>query len=155
MIFLFWSYLSHFKSHLDWERSKVGSFHNNLVLIWYLSTKVFSFLNWYNQISNWSQFSKPNIPNQNWTNLYLGDIKANLPNQLCKTESTKFILLKKCFNCKEPNTLKQINSIKPTELNPPTQIYQNKSQETKSIEILSKVQFQLEVSLAQLSPSLF
>ena len=84
--------------------------------------------------------------------------EANFPNQIYKTKSTepictfetlkqicqtKYTRLKlqnlfyqtKCLNCKDPNTLKQINSIKPTELNPPTQIYQNKFQETKSIEI--------------------
>ena len=49
----------------------------------------------------------------------------------------------------------QIFSIKPTNLNPPNQFYKTKSRETKSTEIYGKFQSKLDLSLAQLIPSLF
>ena len=64
-------------------------------------------------------------------------------------ESTKLFYQAKYLEYKEPNLLKQIYSIKPTKLSQSNQYYQ-----TKSTENWSKVQSQLELSLAQLSPSL-
>ena len=54
------------------------------------------------------------------------------------------------MRCKEPDILNQIYSIKNISFD---QFYQTKSRESKSTE--SEVQSQLELSLAQLSPSLF
>ena len=58
------------------------------------------------------------------------------------------------MKCREPNILNQIRSIKPTKLSQPNHFSWSKSRETKSTEYQSKVQFQLDLSLAQLSPSL-
>ena len=59
------------------------------------------------------------------------------------------------MKCKEPNILNKIHSIKPTKLSRPNHFFWSKSRETKSTEYQSKVQFQLDLSLAQLSSSLF
>ena len=55
----------------------------------------------------------------------------------------------------EPNMQNQIFSIKPAKLNKPNQFYQPQSREIKSTENQSIVQSKLDLSLAQLSPSLY
>ena len=63
--------------------------------------------------------------------------------------------LKYLYPYTKPNIPNQIFSIKHTKLNAPNKLYQTKSRETKSNKIQSNVQSQFELSLAQLSPSLF
>ena len=81
-------------------------------------------------------------------------------NKIYQTKTTKLILQNKvyqvqCLRCKELNMPNPIYQIKPTKLNPSNQFYQTKSGETKSTENKTKVQSQLELSLAQFSPCLF
>ena len=90
-----------------------------------------------------SLWTKPNTPNKIYWTI---SNKLNLQNQIYEA---------KCLKCQEPNIPNQIYSIKPTKLNPSNQFYQTNSRETKSTKNKTKVQYQLELSLAQFSPRLF
>ena len=94
-------------------------------------------------LQDWNKYTKPNLLNQMYK---AKTAKLNLKNQIYQP---------KCLQCKEPNILNQIHSIKPTKVNPSNQFYQPKSREIESTKYQTEVQFQLELSLAQLSPSLF
>ena len=110
-------------------------------------------LNWHNQTSYQSQFTRPNLLIQFCT---LGT-KPNLLNQTNSIilNLQSWINQAKSLKCKEQNITAQIFSIEPVKLNPPSQFLQTQSRETQSIENQSLVQSQLELNLAKLSPSLF
>ena len=66
MIFMFWSYLSHFKSDFDCVKSKFGLFnlHNYQLDFDDVKSKVSLWFTKYNLTSNQTQFTKPYVPNQ-------------------------------------------------------------------------------------------
>ena len=149
-VLLTWHYL---KTFWPWEKQswftqsiwskltvdQATSFSSRMMMV--LKAKlVFGY--WYNLTCYGTQFTKTNILNQIYWTRYLPWGLLNQIYQSSKVNQAKYL------KCKEPNILNLIFWAK---------YIQNLiwSRETKSTKKLSKVQSQLELSLAQLSPSFF